>query len=118
MSQRTLSSLSKTVSRLSNIDQKIWSAVDNPLHGQTDVYNVFVFCQHQCLMAMRLDLSDVHDVYLIDQRWIPVQPWTHFVLQHFTKAEYDTALLLIHLVNTGKGVKAQSQKHKQTDPAT
>ena len=107
MTQRTLCCLSETVSRLTHINEEIGGAIDNPLHGETDINDVFVFGQHQRLMAVRLHLGDIDNVHLIDQWRIPMQTRAHLIRQHFTEPEYHPALLLIHLIHTGKGIEAK-----------
>ena len=106
MPQGTFGSLRKTVSGFAHINQKVWRAVDHPLHCQANVDDVFVFGKHKRLVTMGLHLSDVDDVDLVDDRRIPMQTGADFVWQHLTKAEDHTALLLVYLIDAGKAVQA------------
>ncbi len=72
MAQGTLRGLIQAFSRITHVYQETRRTINNPLHRQADVNDVLILGEHQCLMAVRLNLGDIDNIDPVDEWWIPV----------------------------------------------
>ena len=72
---------------------------DDILNRHADIDDVLVFGEHQPLMLMGLNLTDVDLFNYIDDWWIPMNPrQDHFILRR-TETKHYAAFGLVNLIN-------------------
>ena len=101
--------MGQRVPGLAHVNEKVRRAINYPLHREAYINNVLVLGQHQSLVTVGLNLGDIHNIHLINDRRIPMQAWPNLFIQYLTEAENYATLLLVHLIDAGKGMLTQGQ---------